>query len=166
MRYIESFFLGTLTACTALFVQVFLSIFTEVLFAYDLTLQQSSATIGFFGVLFFFFINATIEEVIRYVVIKKRVLTYLQKNINSIIFHGIFIGAGFWIFEITLAYFKDLSLLNLIPSMLLVFLTHVLLSIFFTFFLAQKKTISHTFLIIIAIFLHTISNSVLYILTI
>lgn len=165
MRYIESFFLGILIACTALFIQVFLSIFTEVLLDYDLTLEQS-ATFGFFGVLVFFLINATVEEALRYTVIKKRILSYIQKTTKSIIFHGILFGAGFWIFEITLVYFRNQSLLDLLSSISFVFVIHVLLSIFFIFFITRKNSLSDIFVIITAILLHTLSNSILYIITI
>lgn len=165
MRYIESIFLGILIACTALFAQVFLSVFTEVLFRYNLTLQQSSAIFGFFGVVFFFSINAAIEEILRYTVIKKRVLTYIQDDFRSIMLHGISIGAGFWFFELILVYFRDYSFSLVVTSTLPVLFIHVLLSTFFISFLRKKNGASDILIIIIAIILHVASNSILYICT-
>jgi hypothetical protein len=164
MRYFESFALGILIALTALIVQVSVSIFTEVLFRYDLTLETSIA-MGFGGVVLFFAINALVEEIIRFSLIKKRVCSYVKNRMYPMLAHGALIGVGFWTSEVVLASFKDQSFFDLLLPTCTVLLIHTTLSIFMLFLLKKYQMIPCVAIIFTTAIIHTMCNMLLFVYT-
>ncbi|PID52740.1 MAG: hypothetical protein CR972_00500 [Candidatus Moraniibacteriota bacterium] len=163
IRYFESLFLGPLIACTALIIQVFLSIFAEIFFAYDFTFQNS-IQYGISIVFMFFLINALIEEVLRYIIIKKRIIIYTSdsSSLNVIIVHGILLGCGFWLFELFLTYFKTPSLDEITSSLFITLIIHIISSIFLLHFIKKQTTIPDFVFVLLTVLIHTIGNGVLY----
>ncbi len=161
IRYGESLGLGLLVACTALCVQVFVSVFTEIFLQHDFTLDASIAH-GTAYVCIFFLLCATIEELLRYTVIKKRIATYTSDTLTAIISHGALVGCGFWVFEALLVYAKNTPPTDTLSSAPLALLIHVTTSIILLA-VVKKYTFSTEILAIgIVITVHAVGNFALY----
>lgn len=159
MRYIESFFLGVLIACTALITQVFVSIFMEIFFHHDFVLTSHAQFIDVAG---FFLIAAVIEELLRYIVIKKRVIIYVENTFSAIALYGAFLGIGFWSIELILGLTKNTALINDVFSLFTVLCIHVVASILLIAFVYRNKIIYDFFGILCTIIFHVSSNLILF----
>lgn len=160
LHYVESFILGFLIACAALILQVFLSVLVEIS-GHELSLPYA-ALHYFFGVALFFLIIATIEEILRFFIIKKRVLTYTKDSLRSILAHGSLIGCGFWLFEIILGFIKDPTIFSHPFSVISVLLIHVLTSVLLLFLLKKDHVLYSILALIAVITIHTIGNLILF----
>lgn len=163
LRYVESFLLGFLVACIALILQVFLSVFVEVS-GHELTLSYA-ATYNFFGITIFFLIIALIEETLRFAVIYKKIYNYDHNTISSLPLHGLFIGSGFWSFEVILRFFKDPSISHFPFSVLSVLIIHVFASILILYCLKKDHILHNSILLLLVILLHTYGNVALFFFT-
>ena len=161
MKFIETLFLGVLIACTALIAQVFVTVIAELFFRTDVTFQylptDSIQHIGFIMI-----IAASIEEGLRYLIIKKRTSQHIN-DISSIFIHGLLLGIGFASFEMFLASLGQAISTSDISMIISVFAIHIVLSIFLLYFIKFKnKIITELPFLFISIIFHTLSNLVLF----
>ncbi len=161
MKFIETLFLGILIACTALIAQVFVTVIAELFFRTDITFQYlPTDSIWHIGLIMI--IAASIEENLRYLIIKKRTSQHIN-NILSIFIHGSLLGIGFASFEMILALLSQ-SISTLAISMIIsVFTIHITLSIFLLYFIKPKnQIITELPFLFISIIFHTLSNLALF----
>jgi len=162
MKLLWTFFLGIIIALTSLVTQVFVGVISDIFFDIPITIQYSlDDTI--LHVLILMTIAATIEESLRYIVIKKNIILYTKANMHDIIIQGVLFGTGFFGFEIMLLVFNQpLSSISLI-SILPVLIIHITLSIFLLYTAKRKQTLSYDMpYIFIAIIFHICSNFFLF----
>ncbi len=161
MKFIETFFWGAFIACTALIAQVFVTVISEIFFKTTLTFQYL-LTDTIIHVSLLMLIAATIEELLRYLIIKKRISIYVSGLLTSLIY-GIALGIGFASFETFLALAGHTISLNILFMMVPIFVIHIILSIFLLFFIKSKvKPILELHYLIISIVLHTIGNLIIF----
>lgn len=159
MRYGESFLLGVLIAGTALILQVFVSFFMEIFFHQSLALTTTTTLMS---TLIFFLITAMIEEFLRYAVIKKRIITYTDRTLTSIVLHGIALGSGFWFIELFLGLTKNATILELPLSLFAVLSIHVIASICLITIAQRNKIIFDIYGMLCVIIFHMCSNVFLF----
>jgi hypothetical protein len=159
-RYIEVFFLGIFIACTALFLQVFVAFLIEILVHQNFSLDNIAQKEIIF-VIVYFVINGLIEEALRLAVIKQRMVSILSEKIAHVIILSTLLGLGFWTFEIILNYFARTIDSQLIIIALPALFIHVAMSLLIVVCLQMKKY-SIQFVLILATFLHVLSNIILF----
>ena len=161
MKFIEAFFLGLLIACTSLISQVFFTVIAELFFRFNLNFEYTLDD-SIMYITLTILIAATIEELLRYIVIKKRMCTDSHPIATTLI-QGIFLGFGFTLFEIILVSLST-SIVNIPITMILPVLTmHITLSIFLLFTIKPNQSKSKdTLYILLAIVFHTIGNLLIY----
>ncbi|MEA3323098.1 MAG: PrsW family glutamic-type intramembrane protease, partial [Patescibacteria group bacterium] len=99
MKFIETLFLGFLIACAALIAQVFFEVVAEIFFHTEIIIRYSP-TDTTQHILMIMVIAATIEEVIRYLFIKKRTSLHIDHSLIDPILYGTLLGVGFVTLEI------------------------------------------------------------------
>jgi len=161
MKFIETFFLGILIACTALIAQVFITVIAELFFRTTFVFQYlSTDTLNY--VVLLMLIAASIEELLRYLIIKKRTSLHITNGL-SIFIYGTLLGIGFTSFETLLALFSNTIFISKLFMIIPVLIIHITLSIFLLFFIKSKNKISQDAPYIIAsIILHTLGNLTLF----
>lgn len=161
MKFVETLFLGTLIACTALIAQVFVTVIAELFFRTTLEFQYLP-TDTLYHIGFLMLIAASIEETLRYLIIKKRTSQHVS-DILSVLIHGSLLGIGFASFEMILALLGHTISISELFMIAPVFAIHITLSIFLLFFTKPKnETIREMPFLIISIILHTIGNLTLF----
>lgn len=155
MRYLESFLLGILIACAALFAQVFVGLITETFFHSGLTLPINASSLH---ALVFFLIAATIEESLRFLIIQKRIRTYITPSISPTLIHGALLGAGFWIFETILLFTRDTEISQSLIAIFTVLAIHVIASIILITALRHKNVFWNTTTLFATILFHALAN--------
>ncbi|HIP50382.1 MAG TPA: hypothetical protein EYG99_02945 [Candidatus Pacebacteria bacterium] len=161
MKFIETLFLGILVACTALIAQVFITVIAELFFRTSLTFQYSF-TDSLYHVGLLMAIAASIEEVLRYIIIKKRTIHHVS-GISSIFVYGSLLGIGFASFEMFLALLGHTISIHDMFMIIPVFAVHITLSIFLLFFIkSENETVRDIPFLITSIILHTASNLTLF----
>jgi RsiW-degrading membrane proteinase PrsW (M82 family) len=164
MRFISTFFLGLLIAFSSLIAQVFLTVIADLFFNIDINFQYTQQD-SFQYVTLTMLLAATIEEILRYFALKKNTIIHIQKKITDTIFLGILFGIGFTTFEVILISFNQslTQITTLLPMIISVLLIHICISIFFLLFIKHKSSISsELYLLLIAIFAHTLANILLF----
>ncbi|MEN8252000.1 MAG: PrsW family glutamic-type intramembrane protease [Patescibacteria group bacterium] len=163
MKFIETFFLGIFIAIISLVTQVFASVVFELFFRLDLDFRYTQDKSMLYIVLVILLASA-IEEILRYMIIKKRISHKTSDNIATSIILGFFLGLGFATFEIALISFSvDIMDYSIIIELIPILLIHILLSIFLLLTVKKTGQISKDAVyIVIAIILHTISNTIIF----
>ena len=165
MKFIETLFLGILIACTSLIAQVFVTVIAELFFRTVFTFQYLP-TDSIHHICVLMIVAASTEEILRYLIIKKRVSQHTSSILQTLI-HGFLLGSGFASFELFLASLNHTVSTSTISMFIPVFIIHIILSIFLLFFIkSTSKTIPDSLFLITSIILHTASNlSLFYFLT-
>lgn len=162
MKLIGTFFLGIVIALASLVVQVFVGVISEIFFGTYIAIQYSP-TDTILHIIILMVIAATIEELLRYIAIKKNTVFYTDTTIRNIMLYGTLLGAGFASFEIILVTFGQsfatISLLSIVPVLMI----HITLSIFLLYIATKKQTLLRDMpYVIIAIVFHVLSNFLLF----
>jgi len=161
MKFIETLFLGMLIACTALIAQVFVTVIAELFFRITFVFQYLP-TDTLSHIILLMLAAATIEELLRYLIIKKRTSLHVS-NVSSVFIYGALLGIGFASFEALLALFDNTISISNLFMFAPVLIIHISLSIFLLFFIKSDNKISQDALYIVAsIIIHTLSNLTLF----
>jgi len=162
MTLIITFILGFLVAISSLVAQVFLSLMVEIFFHLKIPLHYDDSD-TFIRIIILMLIVATIEEVLRYFIIKKQINSFIKKYYDNLLF-GTAFGLGFGSFEILMASMSHATILSSLTVMFIpVFIIHIFLSIFFLLFSDEDKSYIYNFIIIAtAIIIHTAGNLILF----
>lgn len=152
---VRSFFLGFLIGVSALLIQVIFDILLSSVITTSFSLENFASRYSF-GIILFFTLAALIEETLRYIFTYHFHKTLPSSlNIKDVFIYGVCIGVGFTVFEVILfnAGKNSFSL----SALSTVLFTHIAASVFIMFGVSRK--IHHFFIIITAVFLHTLLNS-------
>ena len=163
MNFILTFILGTIVAIASLIAQVFVSLIAELFFhVKDFAFQyNSSDTIQNIIILIIF--AATIEECLRYVVIKHQLYKYTKEATSLCIIYGILFGLGFAGFEALMLILGNALSLNNLILFIPVILIHVLVSVFLMLTIAKNSKIRFDIIfMLLAILFHAAANFILY----
>ncbi len=150
-KFLQSFIFGALAIVGALVVQVFVITILSVLNSdYSINslfyIRNTLVTI---------IVIAIIEEIFRVFLLKRLLEIVSGKNI---LFTGFSFGLGFSFVEL-MAISQNISLNASIPSLISVFLLHVILSIIVLYMIDKKyKTSQIIISLILVIFMHVIYN--------
>ncbi len=161
MRFIETLFLGIIIACTALIAQVFVTVIAELFFRTNITFQYlPTDPVWHIGLVMI--IAASIEESLRYLIIKKRTSQHIN-NILSIFTHGSLLGSGFASFEMFLTLLNHTVSVSNMYMIISVFIIHIALSIFLLYFIKPKSTfVTEIPFLFTSIILHAFGNLILF----
>ena len=162
MKFIGTLFLGIIIAFASLVVQVFITIISDIFFGIPITIQYSPDNTILYT-LILITIAETIEEILRYIVIKKSIVSYTHPNMRDALIYGSLLGIGFAGFEIILLIFNQslasISLLSILPVLII----HITLSIFLLYIATKKQSPTRDIpYILIAIIFHVLSNLLLF----
>ena len=166
MRYFESLVIGFLIGCTALLVQVFMSVLCEIIFATPLPLHFSTQE-AMPVMIRTIFIIAAIEEILRFVFIMKKFNPRIIQRMSpkDLILHGTLLGCGFMLCEFLLTLVNPQYNNTVLYLMIWPLIIHTTVSIFLTYmtYTYYFRKISLLYIILFAIFYHACANIMIFI---
>ncbi|MFA5986992.1 MAG: hypothetical protein WC819_06630 [Parcubacteria group bacterium] len=159
MRYSESLILGLLTGCTALIVQVFISILGDI--SSVTLLPQNYDPQNLHATLCAMLLIATIEETLRFIIAIKKFSIPVEgvTPTQSFLLHGFFLGSGFALCEILLAIAKLQHITISLFLFIWPFLIHIIVSIFAVYIARNyRKKMIFFCVLLCAIIFHACAN--------
>jgi hypothetical protein len=159
MRYSESLILGLLTGCTALIVQVLVSIFGDI--SSITLLPQNYDPQNLHSAVCAMLLIATIEETVRFIITIKKFSLPADgvMSAQSFLLHGFFLGSGFALCEILLTIAKLHYITVSLFLFIWPFLIHIIASIFAVYIARNyRKNLIFFCALLCAIIFHACAN--------